>query len=38
MLKFKESNWMKKYIDFNTEERTDAANSFEKKKLKVDDQ
>ena len=29
---------MKKYIDFNTEERTDAANIFEKKILKVDDQ
>ena len=24
---------MKKYIDFNTEKRTNAANSFEKKKL-----
>ena len=30
---------MKKYIDFNTETRTNAANSFEKKKkIKIDDQ
>ena len=26
MLKFKQSNWMKKYIDFNTEKRMHAAN------------
>ena len=35
MLKFKHSNWMKKYIDFNTEKRTNAANSFGKCFLKL---
>ena len=30
MLKFKQSDWMKKYIGFNTEKRTNAASSFEK--------
>ena len=32
--KFKQSDWMKKYIDFNTEKRTNAANSFKKDFLK----
>ena len=29
-LKFKQSDWMEKYIDFNTVKRTNAANSSEK--------
>ena len=35
MLKFKQSESMKKYIEFNTEKRTNAANSFEKDFFKL---
>ena len=30
VLKFKQSDWMKKHVNFNTEKRTNAASSFEK--------
>ena len=35
MLKFKQSDWMKKYIKFNTEKRINAADSFEKDFFKL---
>ena len=35
VLKLKQSDWMKKYSNFNTEKRINAANSFEKEFFKL---
>ena len=35
MLKFKQSDWMKKYADFNMEKRENAVNDFDKDFFKL---
>ena len=35
VLKFKQWDWMKKYIDFNTEKSMNAANDFQKDFFKL---
>ena len=36
ILKSKQADWLRKYIDFNTDKRKNATNSFEKFFCKID--
>ena len=38
VLKFKQSDWIKKYTDFNTKKRMNATNDFEKVFFLINDQ
>ena len=35
IIKFKQSNWLEEYIEFNTEKRKEAVSSFKKNFFKI---